>query len=192
METPVHVGDFRSYFCPESVPPRTSYGLLNKDWTRHFGGKGDVPVIDCGSVDLQDGAQVPTCGTHQILFKKRKWKTVREKMHELRDKTILNVDWHIIMFRDIAKVGTATCRMCQHKIAKGEPRVGFNWHTGRTVKLPNGAFITRKQSYAHRSCMVDAIFDGKPGRGCPGCTAKRELQEFQSYKKMIKARIEDA
>lgn len=177
-----HAGHEKVYYCPESTKPRPHIGTFYADDIR------GVP-ISCGQAILTNGAVIPVCPDHGVSFIKRPWKTTAEKLWDIQDKVFLRLQYNgLHIFKDKAPRGTAKCRMCDKKIAKDDPRIGFDWSMRANAQLNNGAFISRQRYYVHRTCLVDAMYDGKVGDGCPGCTARVADKEYQAYRKMIASR----
>lgn len=147
----------------------------------------DYPVVPCGKYAMPAGVTAPKCATHNVSFVLRR-KTPSILRWEAVEKSLFEIAANgTIMFQDVASRGTAQCRLCGEKIAKGDNRVGFHC-TRRAEKQSNGGYVAYSRYYLHRSCFIDKLFGGSPGVGCPGCTAKMHNDEFRNYRKMLEKR----
>jgi len=171
----LHIGAGRYYDCPKHRKA-TPNGPLE------VGGA-------CTIRFLEDGELIPICQVHGIMLKKRKWRTPQELFQHLlwQKQLVFNFGYEVMILKDAA-VRRSICVLCQEVIRRGDPRVGIDWNIGRRT-TPDGGFYSRRRRYMHRTCLIDAIFDGNPGEGCPGCTAKIADREFREYKKYVKERL---
>lgn len=168
-----HIGTPRFYECPErKKKPQSPTGL------------------SCAqALFVEDGSLIPICQDHLVPYQKRKWKTPVEVVEDLRARTTMFFAFgvELLVFKDAA-ARRSECFMCRATINKGEPRVGFDWGVASKTTI-HGGWFNRRRRYVHRSCLIDAIFDGKPGEGCPGCTMKMADREFRDYKKYVKEQL---
>lgn len=170
----LHIGPPRYYECPQRVKKV------------QFGNTG--PTCSMAML-VEDGSLIPVCQTHLVPFKKRRWKTPHEVIEDLRRRTnvFFMYSTELLVFKDEA-VRRSECFMCHESIEKGQPRVGFDWTVGNKSTI-HGGWFNRRRRYVHRTCLVDAIFDGKPGTGCPGCTIRVADREFREYKRYVEEQL---
>jgi hypothetical protein len=179
-EVPIHRGKPAYYECPLR---KRAADLQNPP----IAGVR-VPVqVPCRTVWFaEDGESVPDCPYHKCALVKRKWKTGGQQVAELFGAGKVIVHDHsseMLVLKDRAE-RRSICLLCMGVIDKGEPRIGFDWQVQPRSTLRGGWFVRRRR-YVHRTCLIDVIFDGKPGRGCPGCTVKVQDREFRDYKRYI-------
>ena len=174
----LHKGRDRIYRCPKY---KKEGSRDHEGWTFHSYSKID----HCGAVRLSEGHPIPTCVEHEVRFRMLPI-TAAMRAAEARENAIfVTFRSDVIFFADVAKVSTSRCRICGEKIAKGADRLALDLPERQAIRLMNGAMITRRRFYMHRTCVIDQMFGGKPGKGCPGCTAKVADREFREYKKSI-------
>lgn len=165
-----HKGAPRRYFCHEA-----------------FDSAGKLHVqVGCDHMVVNDGQPIPLCATHKVPMLKPRFKRVEDRRMEVISKTKAVVGI-IHMWPDVAR-RKSKCHLCFGIIEPGEDRIAFDYAPRHAGVAPRGGIITRMRNYVHSSCLIDTLYGGEAGEGCPGCSAKILHDEFMSIREMLEKR----
>jgi hypothetical protein len=177
-----HSGAPRTYFCGVMFDEngelyRTADGMIDNLRCTAYSRDG---IFQYGRAILKDGAAIPWCDVHNVEAKKPKNPTIADRNLDSFAKAKLTIE-DMRMWAEPNTRKTTQCVACYQPIAKGDMRIAFDF--GKLI----GRGRQRRRRYVHQTCFIETVLiGGKAGLGCPGCSAKLALEEFASYKKLLK------